>query len=183
MKGLMNSQNLAAFTNTENQVTGCMQPYNLLHNLAAPRETIRSVALPTSRDTVAECRVEELKAMITTRGGGVTGRDGKAYSKEAMQRIVRAYLSMEKENTRSTVYFNRAQGGNGIFAKIDTSERKSAREILNQLVRCKEFEPSLQRFFEDIRLMFLAGGFVDQLCCSRSCRQETQSFPLIRNLI
>ena len=138
-----------------------MQPHNLLHNSAAPRETIRSVALRTSRDTVAECRVEELKAMLTARGGGVTGRDGKAYSKEAMQRIVRAYLSMEKENTRSTVYFNRAQGGNGIFAKIDTSERKSAREILNQLVCCKEFEPSLQRFFADIRLMFLAGGFVN----------------------
>ena len=59
------------------------------------------------------------------------------------------------------MYFNRAQGGNGIFAKIDTSERKSAREILDQLVRCKEFEPSLQRFFADIRLMFLTGGFVD----------------------
>ena len=161
MKGLLNSRTLAEFTNAEKQVIGRMQPHNLLHNLAAPRETIRSVALPASRDTVAECRVEELKAMITARGGGVTGRDGKAYSKEAMQRIVRAYLSMEKENTRSTVYFNRAQGGNGIFAKIDTSERKSAREILNQLVRCKEFEPSLQRFFEDIRLMFLAGGFVD----------------------
>ena len=73
-----------------------MQPHNLLHNSAASRETTRSVALPTSRDTVAEYRVEELKAMITARGGGVTGRNGKAYSKEAMQRIVRAYLSMEK---------------------------------------------------------------------------------------
>ena len=76
MKGLLNSRTLAEFTNAEKQVIGHMQPHNLLHNSAAPRETIRSVALPTSRDMVAECRVQELKAMITAHCGGVTGRDG-----------------------------------------------------------------------------------------------------------
>ena len=37
----------------------------------------------------------------------------------------------------------------------------SPREIVNQLVRCKEFESSLQRFFGVIRRVFVAGGFVD----------------------
>ena len=146
MKGLVNSKTMAAFSNEEKVSIGRIQPHNLLHNSAARRETMDSLALPASRASVAECRLEELKAMVIARGGGLTARDGKAHNKEALQRIVRAYLSMEKENTRSTVYFNRDQGGNGIFANIDTSERKSAWEIANQPARCNKFEPSLQQF-------------------------------------
>ena len=60
--------------------------------------------------------------MITVRSGGMTCRDSKAHNEKEMQRIVCAYLSMEKENTQIMVYFNCAQGGNGIFANIDTNE-------------------------------------------------------------
>ena len=115
MKDLLNLQILTEFTNTEKQVIGRMQPHNLLHNLAAQRETIRCLALPSSWNTVAEYRVEELKTITNARSGSVTGRDGKAYSKEEMQRIVHAHLLMKKENNQSTVNFNHAQGGNGIF--------------------------------------------------------------------
>ena len=126
MKGLTNSKTMAVFTNEEKEVIGRIQPHNLLHNSAARREVIGSLSLPASRATVAEWRLEELKAMIITRRGGMTARDGTAHNKEGLQRIVRAYLSMEKETTGSTVYFNHARGGNGIFANIDTSERKFA---------------------------------------------------------
>ena len=104
--------------------------------------------------------MEKLKAIVIARGGGVTGRDGRAIYKEQLQRIVRVYLSMEIKNTRSTVYFNRERVGNGIFAAIDTSKRQTVPNILAQLVNCREFEPSLQRFFVGIKGIMADGGFI-----------------------
>jgi hypothetical protein len=97
--------------------------------------------------TVASCNVEQLKTMIIARGGNVTGGDGRGLNKEQLQKYIRVYLSMEQENTKHTVYFNRDMNQNGIFAKIDTSEQKTVPEIIQQLVRCNEYEPSLHRFF------------------------------------
>ena len=92
---------------------------------------------------MADCRLEELKAMVISRGGNVTGRNGGALSRAELQATVRAYLSLEKDNSKHTVYFKRDRIRNGIFADIDTSERKSVPQILEQLTRVTDFEPSL----------------------------------------
>ena len=42
-------------------------------------------------------------------------------------------------------------GKNGIFDNIDTSERKLAGDILDSLVECDDFKPSLQKFFLDLK--------------------------------
>ena len=88
--------------------------------------------------------------MIIARGGSVTGRDGKSLKKDELQKYVRAYLHLESMNPTHTVYFNRARTNNGIFATIDTSERSSVPKIMDELVRCRAFEPSLHRLFVDI---------------------------------
>ena len=81
--------------------------------------------------------------MVIARGGGVTARGGNALSKSELQRIFLAYLLLEKQNPKHTVYFNRARKQNGIFDNINTSERKSADNILDILIKCDEFKPSL----------------------------------------
>ena len=58
---------------------------------------------------------------------------------------------MEKQHPKHTVYFNYARKQNGIFDNIDTSERKSAGDILDSLVKCDDFEPSLQNFLLDLK--------------------------------
>ena len=105
-----------------------------MHNSAAPREDINGLSLPEGKATVDKCTVDELKAMVIARGGNVTGKDGKALPKPELVRIVRAYLLLEKQNTKHTVYFKRDRKNNGIFAKIDTSERKSVKQIVDSLV-------------------------------------------------
>ena len=99
--------------------------------------------------------------MIIARGGNCTGRDGKALRREEMQKVVCPYVLMEMENSRSTVYFNREREKNGLFTKVDTSERKMIPEIIDQLVRCGEFEDSLKRFFVELAKMLKGGAFVD----------------------
>ena len=99
--------------------------------------------------------------MIIARGGKYTGRDGKALRQEETQKVVWAYVSMEIENSLSTVYFNREREKNGIFSKLDTGERQSIPQIIDQLVRCGEFENSLKRFFVEIGEMLDAGAFMD----------------------
>ena len=84
--------------------------------------------------------------MIIARGGKYTGRDGKALRQEETQKVVWAYVSMEIENSLSTVYFNREREKNEIFSKLDTGERQSIPQITGQLVRCGEFENSLKSF-------------------------------------
>jgi len=146
MSGDVNPKTCAKFTADERRKIEATQPHNLLHNSAARRDNINGLSLPSGRETVSSCRVEELKAMVIARGGGVTGRDGKALRREELQKVVRAYLSMEAKNTRSTVYFNRNRDLNGIFADIDTSERQTVPQIVDHLLRYSEFEPSLRRF-------------------------------------
>ena len=73
--------------------------------------------------------------MVIACGGGVTGRNDKALQREELQKVVRAYLSMEAKNTRSTVYFNQNCDANGIVADINTSERQTVPQIVNHLIR------------------------------------------------
>ena len=106
--------------------------------------------------------MEELgKAMVVAQVGGVACRDVRAICKEQLQRIVQVYLSMEIGNTQSTLYFNQECGGNGLFATINTSKQQTVSSILAQLVNCREIEPSLQRFFADIKGIMIVGGFID----------------------
>ena len=123
MRGEVNPKTGVAFTVAEQRKIVSVSLHNLLQNLAARRNTIRGVSLLDNRDTVASCQVEELEKMVTTRGGNVTGRDGKALRREKLQRIVWEYLAMEAKNSRSIVYYNRSKHNNGIFANTDTTER------------------------------------------------------------
>ena len=99
--------------------------------------------------------------MVISRGGNVTGRNGSALSRAQLQATVRAYLSLEKENSKHTVYFKRDRIRNGIFADIDTSKRNSVPQIVEQLVRVPEFEPSLHKFFLDLLSLVKEDGFID----------------------
>ena len=65
--------------------------------LCASREVIDSLSLPASWATVAKCRLKEIEAMIIVRGGGMTAYGGRAYNKEELQRIVRAYVSVNRK--------------------------------------------------------------------------------------
>ena len=123
MRGELDPKSATEFTSTQKRQIESIEVHNLVHNSAARRESINGLSLPQGRDTVASCKVEELKAIVIARGGGVTGRDGKALNKVQLQKIVRAYLSMEAENSKHTVYFNRSRVRNGIFASIDTSQK------------------------------------------------------------
>ncbi|KAL7554211.1 hypothetical protein ACHAWF_017633 [Thalassiosira exigua] len=161
MRGEINPKTFAEFTAEEKGVIESIRPHNLLHNSEASREKINGLSLPANRETIASCRGEELKAMVIARGGSVTGRDGKALRVPELRRIVRAYLSLEKENPKHTVYFDRSRQKNGLFAHIDTSERKTVPQILAQLVRCGEFESSLNQLFLKLQQLMADGKFVE----------------------
>jgi len=106
-------------------------------------------------------RVDELKAIVIARGGSVTGKDGKALIKNELQRLVEAYLFGEKENSIHAVFFDRSKKSNGIFAQIDSSERKTVPEIINNLLQSGEHEPSIQALFRDILQCFHEDKVID----------------------
>ena len=161
MMGEVKAKTSAEFPAAEKSKIDKLQPHNLLHNLAASQDSINGLALPKEKKTVRSCIVEELKAMVIARGGVVTARDGRALRKEELQKIVRAYLSMKTENLKNTVYFNRAGSENGIFATIDTSERKSVPQIIDQLVQCPDFEASLHQFVVHLTGVLESDRFID----------------------
>eukprot|EP00578_Thalassiosira_sp_NH16_P028306 CAMPEP_0181097654 /NCGR_PEP_ID=MMETSP1071-20121207/11687_1 /TAXON_ID=35127 /ORGANISM="Thalassiosira sp., Strain NH16" /LENGTH=134 /DNA_ID=CAMNT_0023180155 /DNA_START=406 /DNA_END=811 /DNA_ORIENTATION=+ len=65
------------------------------------------LSLPSERDRVEDCRMDELKGMIVACDGSVMGRNGKALSRSEM---LNAYLSVENETPNHTVYFNHSHG-------------------------------------------------------------------------
>lgn len=161
MIGDLNLKTVAEYTSAERMLIEVIQPHNLFQNLAARRESINGLSLPLDRATVAECRPEELKAMVVARGGNITDKDGRTLTKEQLQRMARVYLSSEKENSKHIVYFKWDRISNGIFADIDTSEHQSVPQIINQLLRCTEFEPSLHKFFVDLSQLVTWDSFID----------------------
>ncbi|KAL7525604.1 hypothetical protein ACHAWF_004185 [Thalassiosira exigua] len=121
----------------------------------------RGLSLPNGRNSIMECRVDELKAMLVVRGGSVTAKDGRALNRDELRRLVTVYLSMEGENKKHTVYFNQERVGNGIFADIDTSQRRTIPQIVQSLVDCPEFEKSPRQFFLNITNLLSQKRFTD----------------------
>ena len=119
------------FTADQRKKIDSVQSHNLHHNSCANKSKLNGLSLPPGK-TINDCSVDELKRMIIERGGSLQG-DGKALTKGKLKLIVKAYLLMEKENTRHTVYFDRSRNNNGVFDKIDTSERKTIGQILKSL--------------------------------------------------
>ena len=143
MNGDLDPSSRSPFTDEQKKQIGSIQTHNLLHNSAAERGGISGLSLPEGRGSITDCKVDELKAMVIARGGTVTGRDGKAIKKADLQRIVRAYLFVEKQNPKHTVYFNRSRTNNGIFANVDTSQRVDVPTMIDRLLQVDETEPSM----------------------------------------
>ena len=59
-------------------------------------------------------------------------------------------MKMEKENQLSIVYFDCSHCVNGMFFKIDTSERRSLPQMLTDLTSTSRREPNTHTFFVDI---------------------------------
>ena len=131
MTGDIDPKNLALFTADQRKKIDSVQSHNLHHNSCANKSKLNGLSLPPGK-TINDCSVDELKRMIIERGGSLQG-DGKALTKGKLKLIVKAYLLMEIENTRHKVYFDRSRNNNGVFDKIDTSERKTIGQILKSL--------------------------------------------------
>ena len=131
MLGDVNPKMGAEYTTAERRTIYATSPHNLLQSSTARHSGIMGVSLPSERETITSCRVEELKAIVIARGGNVTGRNGKALYREELQWIVWAYLSMETENSRGTVYFNHTKNKNGIFSNMDTATPSLGRRATN----------------------------------------------------
>ena len=83
-------------------------------------------------------------------------------TKRQLKKCAMAHLFLEKENPTNTQVFNRSKDKyNGTFINIDTSERKSVPQIVDELVRAGEYEPHLQRFFTNIQNLFQGDQVID----------------------
>jgi len=160
MEGMIDPKSCAPFTPEQRSDLDSLRTHNLAHKSYVDDKNINGLSLPEGKTSVEECTVAELKAIIIPRGGSLTGRDGNPLNKQELQRTVKAFLFGEKENSH-TVYFNRSKTSNGIFAKIDTSQKKAVPEIINNLLRCSDYETSLQDFFRDILKCYLDDIVID----------------------
>ena len=78
LSGELDRKTRLEFTAEQKRVIAAVQPQNLVHNSVVQRDKINGLSLPSGRDTIYACRVEELKAMVIARGGSLPGRDNKA---------------------------------------------------------------------------------------------------------
>jgi len=161
MNGESNTKTGKELTAEEKRDVTSVQPHNLQHNSATDREKINGISLPENKQSLNDCKVEELKAMIICRGGSLTGKDGKSLTRPQLILQLKAYMKMEKEKPSSVVFFDRSRCNNGIFAKLDTSERRSLPQMLNDLVNTPGYEPNIHAFFEDLLRCCTEGKFVD----------------------
>eukprot|EP00984_Skeletonema_dohrnii_P011132 scaffold4426_cov181-Skeletonema_dohrnii-CCMP3373.AAC.1 len=161
MRGKLDSKTRDPFCQEQQKKIESVQTHNLAHNSAANREKINGLSFPEGKTSVGELSVDQLRTMITARGGNVSASCGKNLNKAELQRILTAYLLAEVENPVHTVYFDRSRKSNGTFAKIDTNEKNSAAEIIKNLERCNEHEESIQQFFRDVLHYIENNKFLD----------------------
>jgi hypothetical protein len=142
MEGRMDPKSYKPFTPDQEEQLNALQSHNLAHKSYKNKEEINGLSLPEGKTSVSECKVDELKAIVISRGGSVTGKDGKAFNSKELQQLVKAYLFGEKKNIIHTVFFDRSKTSNGVFAKIDTSERMTVPNIINNLHQSGESSSS-----------------------------------------
>ena len=176
MKGKLDPRTCQPFTNEQQKALDSVMPHNVLHNSQVDKEQLSGLSLPEGCTTLQACTVEQLKAMLIARGGSVT-KDGKSMNKPDLIQTVGSYLIQEKTNTQNTVYFNRTRQNNGLFAKIDTSERKSVKQILQSLHSCAEFEQGMRDYFLELLQLHNDDKFTDDFdTISLSAPELTEDF-------
>ena len=161
MKGKLDPKTGNQFTDQQKALFDSLDVHNLCHNSAINRDRVNGLSFPEGKNSVYTCTVDELRAMVIARGGNLTGRDGKGLRKAELQQLMAAYLQLEKMNPAHTVYFDRSKNRNGIFANIDTSEKRTVPDILRDLINCSEFETSIHNFFIDIDSHLSAEKFTE----------------------
>ena len=177
MNGELDPKTRQPYTTEQRNLIKSIQTHNLLHNSAADRATINGLSLPEGKQYVGQCTVDELKTMVVARSGSVTGKDGKSLNKAALQKLVRAYLFMEKENVAHTVYFDRTRNRNGVFAKIDTSQRMKIPAILRELLGSGDHGTSLSAFFQDVLQLHQENMFIEDFAkISLDAPEMTENF-------
>lgn len=160
MLGEVNPKNKAPWTTKEQNAIEKIHAHNLVHNSSADRTKIPQHSLPEGVEDIHGCRVNQLKNIVISHGGTCTG-EGRSYNKQELMRYSAAHLLIEQENPIFTQVFNRTQDNNGTFVTIDTSERKSVPQILDQLIRTGDCEKSLTKFFEDVMAYLHEEKFTD----------------------
>ena len=163
MKGRIDPKSGAAFTLEQQKKIADVQPHNILHNSAANKENINGLSLPEGKTSVKQCQVHELKTMLLARSGNVTASNGAALAKKELQKLSRAFLNLESENPLHTQHFNRSRMGNGVFSNVDTSERRSTRQILESLANCSEYNASTKKLFNDALQLYNDGRVQEDL--------------------
>ena len=149
------------FTQAQKDLIRRLQPHNLLHNSAADNDKIQGTSLPAGKSSVEQCSNAELKAMVVPRGGSVTGRDGKGLNQNELRKHTAAYLYVEAQRPTQSQSFDRSREKNGIFSTIDTSVGRPVGNILDDLLRCDEYEDALQSFFADVKEHHDGGRFTE----------------------
>jgi hypothetical protein len=110
---------------------------------------------------INQCLVHQLKNIVISHGGTCT-EDGKNMNKKQLKRCAMAHLRLEKENPLHTQVFNRSKDNyNGTFINIDTSERRSVPQIIDELIRVGECKPHLQNLFINIQTLIQDDKVID----------------------
>ena len=117
MKGMLDPKTRDKFTSEQQRNVQSVQSHNLTHNSAVKKEQLNGLSLPPGKNTVEDCTVEQLKAMLIVRGGNVSTSCGKNMNKAQLVCVVKAFLLAENENRRFASFFDRSQTNGGIFAK------------------------------------------------------------------
>lgn len=92
------------FSEEERKQLSALRPHNLLHNSEKDRRDIAGVSFPSGKASISDLNVQELKAMIIARGGSLTDPSGQAHRKEALQKLLEAFMAVEEQNSKHTVF-------------------------------------------------------------------------------
>jgi hypothetical protein len=161
MNGELDPKTRGVFSTSQQKLIDSLKPHNLKHNSEADSSAIHGKSLPPYRARVQDCLVDELKGILICRGGNLTDRDGNALNKSELCKIATAHLLLEKENQSHTIFFNRTRSNNGVFANIDTSERRTVPQMLNAILRAGEVEPNTMQMVTNILELQCQNKFTD----------------------
>eukprot|EP00978_Attheya_sp_CCMP212_P004223 scaffold9225_cov66-Attheya_sp.AAC.1 len=162
MQGRLHPKTLAVFSDSENEQLRSVDAANLLHNSKADRLKLDGIRMPNGKSNMKECTNDELKRMIVVRGGNTTNpQNGGQMCKVEMIKIMQAYQILENHVPSSVGYFNRSKRDNGLFVKIDTSERKTIPQMLSAIDSPEVPDPTIRSFAHKLLGVFKAGKFID----------------------
>jgi hypothetical protein len=133
--GQVNPKNGNAFDKNEQELLDAYVVYNALHRSLVMPDQVPGYGLPEGRDSLENCTVQELRAMLNARDGNTVSENGQNMTKNTLLATMKAFIRLEETAPSLVRAYDKDTTSSGTYLKdLDMSNSATMDKHFIQLL-------------------------------------------------